>query len=182
MKFRAYQSPLYRVYTKAMVISKGSYGYGELKHELPLSVEKQYLSVPSYKLPRFMGGSIGTEMKRCETTGVPIGMVQRFHKRIVDIKRKLRVWRAQKCIALVGAETLLIRVGPQTTQIDGGQYMAKNGNMRNFGPTNPHCTAFTPKQWLSEKEATGMESSKMYCPSRCRNSNYECGASKHSVS
>ena len=32
--------------------------------------------------------------------------------------------------------------------------------MRNFGPTNPHGTAFAPKQWLYEKEATGMESSK----------------------
>ena len=32
--------------------------------------------------------------------------------------------------------------------------------MRNFGPTNPHGTAFPPKQWLYQKEATGMESQK----------------------
>ena len=36
--------------------------------------------------------------------------------------------------------------------------------MRNFWPTNPHGTAFAPKQWLYQKEATGMESSKMYWP------------------
>ena len=48
----------------------------------------------------------------------------------------------------------------------GGQYRDQNGNMRNFGPTNRHGTAFAPKQWSYEKEDTGMESSKMYCPSR----------------
>ena len=32
--------------------------------------------------------------------------------------------------------------------------------MRNFDPTNPHGTAFAPKQWLYEKEAARMESSK----------------------
>ena len=34
-KFRAYQYPWYRVCTNAMVISKGSYGHGEFKNELP---------------------------------------------------------------------------------------------------------------------------------------------------
>ena len=37
--------------------------------------------------------------------------------------------------------------------------MAQNGNMRNCDPTNPHGTGFAPKQWLYQKEATGMESS-----------------------
>ena len=48
--------------------------------------------------------------------------------------------------------------------------------MRKFGPTNPHGTAFAPKQWLYQKEAIGMESSKMYNPSRCRYCTYQCGA------
>ena len=39
--------------------------------------------------------------------------------------------------------------------------MVQYGNMRNFSPTNPHCTTFAPKQWLHQKEATGMESSKL---------------------
>ena len=34
-KLRAYQYPWYRVCTNAMVISKGSYGYGEFKKVLP---------------------------------------------------------------------------------------------------------------------------------------------------
>ena len=56
---------------------------------------------------------------------------------------------------------------------------AENGNMRNFGPTNPHATAFPPKQWLYQKEATGRKSSKMYCVTRCRNSTYQCGATHY---
>ena len=49
--------------------------------------------------------------------------------------------------------------GPQTTPFHGWQYRTENGNMRNFGPTNPHGAAFAPKQWLYQKEAMGMKSS-----------------------
>ena len=62
------------------------------------------------------------------------------------------------------------------------KYRAHIGNMRNFGPINFHCTAFAPKQWLYEKEATVMESSKMYCPSRCRYSTYQCVSANYPVS
>ena len=51
--------------------------------------------------------------------------------------------------------------------------------MRNFGPTNTHGTASAPMQWLYQKEATGMESSKRYCPSRCRYRTYQCGAANY---
>ena len=54
--------------------------------------------------------------------------------------------------------------------------------MQIFGPTNPHGTTFAPKQWLYQKEATGMENSKMYCPSRCRYRSYQCGAENYPVS
>ena len=117
-----------------------------------------------------MRGSIGPEMEICEIPGLPIPMVSRLHQSNGYIKRKLRVWRAQKCIAVVGAETVLTSAGPQNKTFHGGQYRAENGNIRNFGPTNPHGTAFEPKQWSYQKEAMGMESSKMYRPSRCRNS------------
>ena len=54
----------------------------------------------------------------------------------------------------------------QSTPFHGVQYRAQIGNKRNFHPTNPHDTGFAAKQWLFQKEATGMESSKMYFPSR----------------
>ena len=78
-------------------------------------------------------------------------MVLHFHQSNGYIKRKLRVWRDQKCIALVGAETVLTSAGPQTTPFHRGQYRDGNGNMRNVGPTNLHGTAFAPKQWLYQK-------------------------------
>ena len=104
-----------------------------------------------------MGDSIRTGIEICETSGLPIPMVLRFYQGNDYIKRRLRVWRAQKCIALVGAETVLTIAGLQTTPFHGGQYRAENRNMRNFGPTNPQGTAFAPKQWLYQEEATGME-------------------------
>ena len=93
-----------------------------------------------------MGGSIGPRMEICETSGLPIPMVLCLNQSNSYIKKELRVWRAQKCIALVGAETVLTSAGPQATPFHGGQYSIGNGIMRKFGPTNPHGTAFALKQ------------------------------------
>ena len=129
-----------------------------------------------------MGGSTGSTKEICETSGLPIPMVPRLHQCNGYIKRKLRAWRVKKCIALVGTDIALTSAGPQTTPCHGGQYRVHQGNMRNFGPTNTHGTASAPMQWLYEKEATGMESSKMYCPSRCRCRIHQCGAANYPVS
>ena len=75
-------------------------------------------------------------------------MVPRLYQSNGYLKRKLRLWRAQKSNAVVGAETVLITAWPQSVPFHGGQYRAKNGNMQNFRPTNPYGTAFAPKQWL----------------------------------
>ena len=181
-KLRPYQSPWYRVCTKAMVISKGSYGNGEFKNVLPELMQISYLPLRGSKVPRFMGGSIGPRMEIRETSALPIYMISRLHQSNGDIKRKLRAWRVQKCIAIVVADTVLTSWGPETTKFKGRQYRAQNGNMRNFGPTNPHGTAFAPRQWLYQKEATGMKSSKMYCQSWYRQRNYHCVAAKYPVS
>ena len=100
-----------------------------------------YLPVRNRQLTHFMGGSIGPRMEICENSGLPILMVPRWHQSNGYIKSKLRVWTFQNCIALVGADTVLTRAGPQTTPFLRGQYRAQNRNMRNFGPTNPHGTA-----------------------------------------
>ena len=44
----------------------------------------------------------------------------RLHQSNGNIKSKIRVWRFEKCVALVGAETVLTSVGPQTTPFMGG--------------------------------------------------------------
>ena len=98
-------------------IWKGSYGYGE---------PKMYRSSPwknstsLYRLPCFVGGRIDPTMEICESLGLPISMVTRLHQSNGYMKRKLRVWTAQKCIDLVGAETVLTSAGQQTTHFMGG--------------------------------------------------------------
>ena len=120
-KFRAYQSPWYRICTNTMVISKGSYGHGEFKNVMPLSVQIPYLPVWHSKLPRVMGGSIGSRDKIWENSGLPIPMVPRLQQCNRYIKRKLRAFRVQKCIALVCKDTVLTSAGPQTTPRHGRQ-------------------------------------------------------------
>ena len=125
---------------------------------------------------------MGQRMEICETLTLQIPMVPRLHQSNGFMKRKLRAWRVQKFISLVGADTVLTTAWKQSTPFHGGLYRTQNRNMRNFGPTNPHGTAFAPKQWLYLKEATGMESSKTYCPSRCRYRTYHCVAANYPVS
>ena len=79
-----------------------------------------YSLVRGQKLPRFMGSSIGPRMEICEILGLPIPMVLRLHQNNGYIKRKLRAWRVQKCIALVGADTVHITAWPQSTPFHGG--------------------------------------------------------------
>ena len=133
------------------------------------------------KLPRFMGGSLRPGMEICEISGLQIPKVPDLHQSNGYIKRKVQVWRAQKLITVLGAETVLTTVGPQTTPFHWWQYRAENANMRNFGPTNSHGTTFPQGKCLYQMEATGMEKSKRYCPSWCRNSTYQCGAANYPI-
>ena len=119
-KLGPYQSPWYCVSTKSMVISKGSHGHGESKNGLANSVQTPYLPLRGNKLPHFMGGSRGPRIEICETSALPIPMVPRLHQSNGYIKRKLRAWRVQKCIVLVGEDTVLITAWPQSTSFHGG--------------------------------------------------------------
>ena len=145
-------------------------------------MEKPHLPVRVCKPPCFMGGSIGPRMEISEISGEPIPMVPHLHQINGYIKRKLRAWRAQKCIALVGAETVLTSAGPQTTPFHRGQYRVGNGNMRNFRPTYQHGIAFPQEECLYQKEATGMENPKMYCSSPWKNPIYMCRSANYPVS
>ena len=140
-----------------------------------------YLPVRGRKLPRVMGSSIGYREEICEISGLPNPMVPRLHQCNGYIKRNLPPWRVQKCIALVGADTVLTSAWPPTTPCHGGDYRVQRGNLRNFGPTKPHGTALAPMLWLYQKEATGMESSRMYCPNRWRYGTYQCGDENYPV-
>ena len=71
------------------------------------------------QVPRFMGGCIEPRMEICGSSGLPILMAPRLHQRNGNMKRKLRAWRVQKCITLVGADTVFPSAGPQSTRFHG---------------------------------------------------------------
>ena len=83
-------------------------------------MHKPYLPVRAHKLHRVMGGSIGSRMQTCGISGLPIPMVPRLLHSSGYTKRMLRAWRVQKCIALVGEDTVLTSAWPQTTPCHGG--------------------------------------------------------------
>ena len=109
-------------------------------------------------------------------------MVPCLHQRIISTKRKVRVWRDQKCIPLVGAITPLTCAGRQSTASRGRQYRAQIGKLGKFGRTYGHGTVFTPRKYLYQKEATGMERPEMFSASRCNKPTYLCGPFKYPVS
>ena len=94
---------------------------GYIKRKLRASrVQIPYLPLRLSKVPRFMGGSIRPRMEICETSALPIPMVPRLHQSNGYIKRKLRAWRVQKCIAKVGADTVLTTAWKQNTPFHRG--------------------------------------------------------------
>ena len=133
------------------------------------------------KVPCVKGDSIGGGTETCVNWGGPIAMVPCLHQGNIYIKRKLWVWRAQKCISLVGAKSPLTCAGRQTTPSQRSRYRVDNGNLRKLRWTYRYGTVFAPRQYSHQKEATGMESPEMYFPSRCKKPSYLCGLSNYPV-
>ena len=98
-----------------------------------------------------------------------MAMVPCLHQANIYTKRKLRVWRDQKYIPLVGAITPLNCEGRQSTPSRGRQYRAQNGKFGKLGRTYGHGTVFAPRKYLLIKEATGIERPEMYSVTRCNN-------------
>ena len=134
------------------------------------------------KIPRLEGGSIGPRTESCVNWDGPISLVPSLHQGNIYTKRKLQVWRDQKCIPLVGSITPLTCTGPQNTPPRGRQYRAQNGKLRKLGRTYLHGTVFAPRKYSHQKEATGMERPEMYSASRCNYPTYLCGPSNYPAS
>ena len=111
-----------------------------------------------------------------------MAMVPCLNQGNIYTKRKLRVWRDQKCILLVGGTTPLTCAGHQNTASHGRQYRAQIGKLGKLGRTYGHGTVFAPKKSLYQKEATGKERPEMYSASRWNNPNYLRGPLKYPVS
>ena len=125
-EIRVNRSPWYLVCTKAMLISKGSYGYGEPKNVICWLVQIPHRPVRARKLPMFRTLRIGPPTENDGNSGEPIAMVPCLHQGNVAIKRKLRIWRAQKCNLLVGANTAPTSTGRQNSLVSYIPYRAAN--------------------------------------------------------
>ena len=134
------------------------------------------LTCAGVKIPRLEGGSIGPRKESCVNCDGPIAVVPCLHQGNIYTKRKLRVWRDQKCIPLVGGKTILTCADRQNTQSRLMRYRVKT-----LGGTYCYGTVFAPRKYLYQKEATGMERQDMYSVSRCNNTTYLCGLSKYPV-
>ena len=133
-------------------------------------------------IPRLEGGSIGPRMESCINCERLISMVPCVHQGNIYIKRKLRIWRDQKCIPFVGGITAVNCAGRHNTPSRGRKYRAQYGKFGKLGRTYGHGTVFAPRKYLYQKEAMGMEKIEMYSFSRCNNPTYLCGPSKYPVS
>ena len=145
-------------------------------------MQKPHLPGRNCKRPRLMEASIKPRKEICGNPGLPFPMVLCLYQSNVYITRNLRIWRVQKRIPLLGAKPSLTYVGLQTTLSQVSQYRAENGNFRKSGSTFCHGTMFAPKQCLFQKEATGMESPKMYSSRQCKNLTYQCGTANDPIS
>ena len=120
-------------------------------------------------IPCLEGGSIGPRSESLVNWDGPMAIVPCLHQGNIYAIRKLRVWRDQKCIPLVGAITPLNCAGRHNTQSRRRQYRAQNGKFGKLGRTYGHGTVFAPRKYLYQKEATGMERPEIYSVSRCNN-------------
>ena len=74
-------------------------------------------------------------------------MVPCLHQGNIYTKRKLRAWRDQKCVPLVGSITALTCAVRQNTPSRGRPYRAQKGKLRKLGRTYRHGTVFAPRKY-----------------------------------
>ena len=134
------------------------------------------------KILGLKGGSIRPRTESWVNWDGPMAMVPCLHQGNIYTKRKLQVWRNQKCIPLVSAITPLTCAGRKSTPYRGRQYRAQNRKLGKLGRTYGHGTVSAPRKYLYQNEATGMKRPEMYSVSRCNNLTYLCGPSKYPVS
>ena len=78
---------------------------------------------------RLEGGSIGPRTECLVNWDRPVAMVPCLYHGNIYTKMKLRVWRDQKCIPLVGAITPLTSEDRQNTPSRVRQYRAQYGKL-----------------------------------------------------
>ena len=134
----------------------------------PLVDAKNPLTCAVVKLHRLKGGGMGPIMETCANWGGSIALIPCLHQGNIYSKRQPGVWRDQKCIPLVGAETPLTCAYRQITTPQRRRYWIANGNLRKLGKIYGLGTVFAPRHYLYQKGATGMERPDKHSPIRCK--------------
>ena len=118
------------------------------------------------KIPRLEAGSIGPRKETCVNWDGPIAMVPCLHQAHFFTKRKLRVWRDQKCIPLVGAKTILTCAGRQNTLSRLMRYRAKNGKLSKLGRTIAMVSCLYQGNIYTKRKLRVWRDQKPYLPVR----------------
>ena len=126
------------------------------------------------KLPLVILHRIGPTMEIFGNSGLPVALVPSLHQSDVYIKRKLRVWRVQKWISLVGSKTALTCAGLQTTPCHVRQYRTENENLRKSWYTLTMVPCLHQSN-VHIKRNLRVWSPKMHFFRRCKNCTYLCG-------
>ena len=85
------------------------------------------------KLPCLEGGGIGPRTESCVNWGGLIAMVPCLHQGNISTKSKLRVWRDQKCIPLVGAKPYFLVRAVELPRLEGGGIGQRPESCINWG-------------------------------------------------
>ena len=93
------------------------------------------------------GRRFGPKTECCLNWDGPIAIILCLHKGNIYTKRKLRAWRDQKCIPLVGAIAPLTCAGRQNTPSQVRRYSPQNGKLPKLERTYHHGTVFAPRKY-----------------------------------
>ena len=121
-------------------------------------------------------------MQVCGKSGLPFAEVPYLHQSNLNMKRKLREWRTQKCNPCFGTESPPRSTGQQTTRFHAARYWTVSANLPKVGASFRRGTVFAPTQSTYEKEATGMENPIMQSLFWCRKPTSQYGPANHPVS
>ena len=105
-----YLSTCYRVCTKAIFISKRSYGNVEPRNVILVSVQKAHFPIPAWKLPGFTHCSIWTTMKLAKIRGY-LSTWHRFYTKAIFTSKGSYVNVEPKNAILVSMQTAYFPLG-----------------------------------------------------------------------
>ena len=152
-----------------MFISKGSYGYGEIKNAFALSVQITHWTLRTSNLYRVSWNAYSATNGNLEkfwatnTHGTVFALSRCLYQKEATGMERLKIHSLCRIKERIGCYE-----SPKYTRLHASPYKAANGNLVKFEATNTIGTVFALSRCLYQKEATGMERLKMHSLCRCK--------------